>query len=112
VYIRAFPSGSDKRQISRTGGVEPSWRPDGKELVYLAADQMLMAASVTQTADTLEVGAPTPLFQTLLNPIINLSYARNQYVLSRDGRILINQPRGGASSVLDVEIDWPARLRK
>ena len=42
VYVTAFGDPSRKRQVS-TGGSEPVWAPDGRELFYRAGDQMLVA---------------------------------------------------------------------
>lgn len=43
VYVQSSPLSGEKRQISTNGGSEPSWRKDGTELFYLAADRNLMA---------------------------------------------------------------------
>ena len=42
-YAAAFPSFTDKRQVSRGGGGQPVWRRDGKELFYLSLQGKLMA---------------------------------------------------------------------
>jgi Tol biopolymer transport system component len=34
VYVAAFPSFNEKRQVSVSGGCQPMWRKDGKELFY------------------------------------------------------------------------------
>jgi eukaryotic-like serine/threonine-protein kinase len=39
VYVSSFPRQQEKRRVSSSGGVEPVWRADGKELFYIAADQ-------------------------------------------------------------------------
>jgi serine/threonine protein kinase/Tol biopolymer transport system component len=46
VYVRDFPGGENKRQISVNGGIGPRWRRDGKEIFYLAKTS-LMAARIT-----------------------------------------------------------------
>ena len=35
VYVAAFPSFAEQRQVSSGGGCQPRWRKDGKELFYL-----------------------------------------------------------------------------
>jgi Tol biopolymer transport system component len=54
---------SDQRlPVSSAGGIDPKWRADGREIVYLGPDRMLMAVSVTMTGDAVSLGKPVPLF--------------------------------------------------
>ncbi len=39
VYVASFPSFADKRRVSRSGGLYPFWRKDGKELFFPARDR-------------------------------------------------------------------------
>jgi serine/threonine protein kinase len=110
VYVRPFPSGEGKWLITPGGGSEPSWRRDGKELFYLAADGSLMAVAVT-TKPTFEAATSTRLFETKMSTLVNTSFTRNQYVASADGqRFLVNQPTGSPASIV-VVVDWPAGLK-
>jgi len=63
VYVSSFPDAASKWQVSRGGGEEPRWRPDGKELFYISPEGKLMAASVKLGA-SFEAVTPAPLFQT------------------------------------------------
>lgn len=110
VYVRPLPSGEDTWPISHSGGIEPVWRRDAKELFYLAADRSLMSVRVS-TAGRFDASDPSPLFQTRLSTVMNAAYTRNQYVVSADGqRFLVVQPSGLPPPVT-VVIDWLARLR-
>jgi DNA-binding winged helix-turn-helix (wHTH) protein/Tol biopolymer transport system component len=114
IYVRSFPNGTDVRQVSTQGGVEPQWRADGRELFFLAADKNLTAAPVTPER-VLNIGPPTVLFPTDMDPTGRLGIVgRNQYVVSRDGqRFLINQTRPGAAPApINVVVNWPAALYK
>jgi hypothetical protein len=73
--------------ISPGGGAQPRWRPDGKELFYVALDEQLMAASITPAADGRSVtsGTPVPLFRTRLGSAVQ-GANEQLYVVSRDGR--------------------------
>ena len=51
-----------KRQISTDGGVQPSWRRDGKEVFYLGRDNKLMAAEVKTVGASMEIGKVGALF--------------------------------------------------
>ena len=36
IYVRTFPDGNGRWQISKATGVDPRWRADGKEIIYLS----------------------------------------------------------------------------
>ena len=48
VYVRPFTAsgsaGSERWQISNSGGLSPAWSPNGRELLYRAGDQIMTAA--------------------------------------------------------------------
>jgi Tol biopolymer transport system component/predicted Ser/Thr protein kinase len=111
VYARRFPSGDGKVQISIDGGLEPTWRKDGKELFFLGIDRNLMAVPIA-TGSTLQAGQPVRLFETGMS---NLRYGtRSQYVVASNGeRFLISQPVAGAPpSAIIVLVNWPAALKQ
>jgi dipeptidyl aminopeptidase/acylaminoacyl peptidase len=108
ICVRPFPSGDAKWCLAPEGGLEPRWRPDGRELFYLAPDRRLMAVSV-RTSPSFEAQQPVSLFQTRMSTFQNGSFTRNQYVIAADGRILINQPVE-ASAPITVITNWMARL--
>lgn len=111
VYVKPFPHGEDKWQISTTGGVEPTWRSDGKEIFYLAADRKLMAVPVTSDT-TFRAGAPTTLFETRADASGNVGIVgSSQYAVTPDGhRFLVSQPASGESAPVVVIINWAAAL--
>jgi Tol biopolymer transport system component len=61
IYVRPFPGGGGKWQVSVDDGRWPSWRGDGKELYYVEGDT-LMAVSVSQEL-AFTLGQPQPLFE-------------------------------------------------
>ncbi len=63
VYVQPFPASDAKWRISSSGGYEPHWRGDGKELFYVAANGELMSVAV-EADDELVAGAPQMLFVT------------------------------------------------
>ena len=65
VYVQSFPRAEGKWQVSTTGGTEPSWRGDGKELFYIRGDN-LMAMSVRTDLQAFEFGVAKPLFEVQL----------------------------------------------
>ncbi|HVS32022.1 MAG TPA: protein kinase [Thermoanaerobaculia bacterium] len=60
VYVRRYPDGGRKWQISTDGGIGPAWSPGGEELFFRNGGQLL-AAEITRGAD-LRAGRPRALF--------------------------------------------------
>ena len=63
VYVRPFPSGPGKWRITPSGGVQPRWSRDGKEIFYLD-NGVLMAVPFSVKGDTFAAGVPQKLFDT------------------------------------------------
>jgi Tol biopolymer transport system component len=115
VYVRALAGGRHYK-ISTGGGVSPRWRPDGRELFYIATgstlsfaatvpDGRLMAVDVTDTSGVFTPGIPAQLFP--------LSARANQYHPARDGqRFLINTGSGASMLPITVTVSWPALLTR
>jgi len=120
VYVRRFPAGDGQIRISLSGGEQPRWRGDGKELFFVGGDGKMMAVPIkasvatgTEEASTLAVGAPEPLFGVHLaaSPVEGLF----QYDVTADGkRFLLNSSVGGevAAPPLNVVVNWDAALNK
>jgi hypothetical protein len=80
-------------QISRNGGAQVRWRPDGKELFYIALDGRLMAVPIQLASNgrPLEAGEPEPLFPTRVGGALPGGPSSSQYSVSTDGkRFLMN----------------------
>ena len=109
VYVQSFPPTGGKWQISTTGGAQPHWRRDGKEVFYMAPDRKLMAVDVKLGA-AFETSAPKTLFQTqVVRP-----EAPNRYVVTEDGqRFLVNSSLEEVSQTpITVILNWNAQLKK
>jgi len=91
VYVRPFPQGDGKWQISSNGGSEPKWRGDGKELFYLTPDGTMMAVPITSDP-TFSAALPITLFKTGTLPIdIGAWGGAGEYDVSKDGsKFIIN----------------------
>ena len=64
ISIVHFPDGGRRYQVSGSGGFNPVWRHDGKELFfYSPSDSSISAVSVQEKAQELSLGQPNPLFQ-------------------------------------------------
>jgi Tol biopolymer transport system component len=51
VYVRPFLGQGEKTRVSTTGGFQPRWRSDGKELFYLSPDREVMAVDTQRRGD-------------------------------------------------------------
>jgi serine/threonine protein kinase len=109
VHVQTFPLSDRQWTVSTTGGYEPRWRADGREIYYLSLDQKLMAVAVGPGPS---FGAPTELFQVRVAE--GVSAQRTHYVASRDGRrFLVYTPTGDTAIVpITVVLNWTAALKK
>ena len=66
VYVRPFDDGpaalEGRVQVSTDGGDFPVWRSDGRELFYMAGDDVLYAVDTTDLGGQTSVSLPTRLF--------------------------------------------------
>jgi hypothetical protein len=107
VFVVRFPPTGECWQISPSGGVQPEWRGDGRELFYLDPLGMLMAVDVRATS-RFQTGAPRPLFRTGL-----IGDSQNdEYRVTADGqRFLLRVPVGGSIRTTLV-LNWSALLKQ
>jgi serine/threonine protein kinase len=92
VYVQPFPGPGPRQQVSTNGGVQIRWRPDGRELFYIALDRKMMVASMQVAPDgrSMTIGIPVHLFATRLGRLLNPGPSA-EYIVSPDGnRFLMN----------------------
>lgn len=110
VYVRRFPSGAGKWQLSRKGGLQPRWSKDGREIFYVEG-RTLMAVKV-KTQPAFLAGESQPLFDSEgfrgEGPLIS------QYDITRDGRrfVTMEQIERGSKDVVHVVQNCQVGLRK
>jgi Tol biopolymer transport system component len=109
VYVQTVPLSDRKWPVSTTGGYEPRWRSDGREIYYLSQDRKLMAVPVEAGPS---FGVPKALFQTKV--YAGVSAFRAHYVPAPDGqRFLINTQIGdSAPNPITVVLNRAAGLKK
>jgi Tol biopolymer transport system component len=129
VYVKSFNQGlptpapvpPGRLQISTTGGFQPVWRRDGKELFYISIDGKLMAVDV-KTGTQLVIGSPKVLFQARgqgtsarcnnCEAAFSGQAAPHEYAATADGqRFLVNTVTGGETPIT-VMVNWAARLKR
>jgi len=109
VYLKPFPSGEGKRQVSTSGGVRPHWRADSRELFFMNLEYAIMAVDVRENAGAVDLGTPHELFRA--DTVI---LAQGPYCVSPDGqKFLINQKTPiSASQPFTLIANWTADLKK
>jgi Tol biopolymer transport system component/predicted Ser/Thr protein kinase len=111
VFVRSLPAeaggpaAAGKWQVSFSGGANPIWRADGKEIFYLSLDGAVMDVPVESGDRDFRLGTPRQLFQ-----------ARNarSFDVTADGqRFLLSQPISESSDTpLTVLVNWTAAMKK
>jgi hypothetical protein len=120
VYVRPFPNGDGKWQLSADGGTDPRWRADGRELFYTDRPQLgsIFAVDI-KAGSSFSFGAPRKLFETNSLAIGHPGTPPARYVVSRDGQRFLFPTIGRSLSVADpnsspiaVVVNWAAALQK
>jgi Tol biopolymer transport system component len=113
VMVDSFPQAGQRRRISPEGGAFPEWRPDGRELYYLApaagARRKLMVVRV-ESGTTFTASRPEFVFET---PELGTNPRRGQFAVFGNGeKFLMNvavpetKPRA-----ITLVVNWPALLK-
>ena len=106
VYVQPFPGPGGSIAVSTSGGAQPMWRADGKELFYLAPDGTLMAAEMRDGRPA--PAPPAALFKTGLA----IETIRTLYAPLPGGQqfIVLMPDREAAIRPIQVVINWPATI--
>jgi eukaryotic-like serine/threonine-protein kinase len=109
IYITAFPAGGAKWQVSTSGSTWPKWRKDGKELFFLDPSDKMMAVDVSASGNSVHLGIPRSLFQT-----VGIQRDYGPYDVSADGKkFLLNSGNlKEGSDPFTLVLNWPAELKK
>ncbi len=104
VSVRPFPEGRDVWQVSESGGSQPRWSADGRELYWVAV-KTLMAAEVS-TRGGFTVGETKTLFE---DP--NLEGPNWRYDVALDGRFVLVETLEQPAPAIRVVQNWFAEFR-
>ncbi len=107
VYVEPVPGTGARWQVSTNGGAQPHWRNQGRELLYVGTDGLLMAVPVTAGWQR---SAPMPLFHLSIPDLIG----NGDYSVSPNGdRIVVNTFISDPMvPPVDVVVNWPAMLKR
>ena len=109
VYVAPFGTSGRAVQVSPKGGQNVRWMPDGKHLLYLAADYRVVST-------TLKLGENAPAVEQ--HSLFQLPLSRNEngalcFEIAPDGkRLLLATPVGRASVPITVLVNWQSELGK
>jgi Tol biopolymer transport system component/tRNA A-37 threonylcarbamoyl transferase component Bud32 len=109
VFVQNFPPAGGKWQISTSGGSEPAWRRDGKELFFMSGTK-LEVVEVKANGSSFEAGIPKELFDV---PELTNAGHRNRYVATADGQrfLFVTTPRNLDTSPFVVVQNWQTALK-
>jgi len=113
VYVRSYPSGTGKIQISHSGGMQPFFDRGGKNVFYVANDGQPMVVSYEQLADSIRFSKPRAWTQRNFG----LSTSLRRFEVAPDGkRIVVTLPedtqvRRRANEVVFLE-NFTSQLRR
>ena len=110
IYVQSFPGGAVKLQVSTSGGGQPQWRSDGRELFYIAPDNTVMAVGIRSASGRLEASKPEVLFTANIDQSKTI---RNQYAVTPDGQrfLLLSLVDGNTSPIVAI-LNWRGLLRQ
>jgi serine/threonine-protein kinase len=110
VYLRPYPGPGASTPVSTSGGAEPAWSRDGRELFYRAGNQMFGVS--VNTVGTLALGEPRVLFD---RPFEREGLGVANYDVAADGRfIMVAAPQSDGSSSADLAVveNWVRELER
>jgi len=106
VYVGAFPDGPTHR-ISRSGGREPHWRGDGRELFFLGADRSFYAVDLSN--GFIDV-VPAALFRAAARrgsegPLFDVTRDGQRFIA------IVGEDLESPDSI-DLVLNWPSLIRR
>ena len=109
IFVLPFPLTGQRWRISTSGGSEPAWSRDGRQLFYRNAGQIY--AVDVRTSPTFNAGTPQTLFA---DTFVIAPNSRTGYSISTGNRFLFAQPVRPDPPIthLPVVVNWFAELRR
>jgi serine/threonine-protein kinase len=106
VYVRPFPSGEGRYQVSAGSGTEPRWGRDGRALFYRSGN--VLHRVTVETGERFRAGKPEALFDRVATGALVATYAP-----AADGSrfFTFRQPQAtGASIAVALDLGFARRL--
>ena len=98
-------------QISTSGGTQPRWSRDGKQIYFLSGSGKVVSAKVRVRGEEIEIAGSDALFP---HPALAATSSAYQYDISPDGDRFVFLPAGTRSSGTPVRIilNWEGLLKR
>jgi Tol biopolymer transport system component len=118
VYVRPLTADArvgEATRVSISGGIQPGWGRNGRELFYINASRgtsvaEMMVVPVQADGTTFESGAAVSLFKV---PMAPTQLIGRDYDVSPDGqRFLVGTLVAAPATPVTIVINWPASLKK
>jgi len=108
VYVGRSDAGEGKWPVSKAGGTDPRWNPNGRELFYRQGNK-LVAVSVTNANGLPSFGRPEVLFD---NPAFVQGIVGTNYDVDADGQrfLAVTQYNTESSRSIQVTTGWFSEL--
>ena len=111
ILVEPFPSGGRPRTVSASGGTEPVWSKDSRELYYRTDDE-LMAVPVSAGPELQPFDRPIPLFKDRFSRRGAYAGPTSTYDVAPDGRFLMVDPAQGGGTSFVVVLHWLEELKR
>jgi hypothetical protein len=109
IYVAPFRRPGERTTVSTDGGNEPVWSPNGRELFFRNANDMMVVD--ISTDPVLSAGKPRPLFTGAYERSLALW---PNYDVANDGRFLMVKKldSGDAPMQINVVLNWIDELNR
>jgi len=109
IYVRPLGGSAGRVRVSQSGGMQPRWRGDGKELFFVSETGRIMASTIT-ISTALEVGVPVDLSIETERDLVGARYV---YDVTDQGRrfLVIRKTVSQSPPPITVLLNWPALVR-
>jgi hypothetical protein len=114
IYVRSFPDMNGRLRISTSGGNNPLWSPDGREIFYRNGNEVLAVSIKTSPAFIFET--PRTLFQGTYVRSVNSPGSRDfvTWDISPDGGKFLMMKESSAGSgpcKINIILNWFEELK-
>ncbi len=107
IYVRPYPRKRGKWKISRNGGTDPLWAPDGRQIYYRQADKVMVV--LVESEPEFRPGRPRTLFERRYARPVTAGF----YDIAPDGqRFLMLMADQEPITHINVVLNWFQELKR
>jgi len=106
IYLRSMGPDAGKWGVTSSGGSQPTWRRDGREVYYLGPQGQVMAVEV-DPEPPFRTSTPKELFRAKLRPSMSMPYAP----FSDGKKFIIDVLPEGDRALMTIVTNWTAAKR-